>query len=149
MYRTLSITGERERFMEIIWKNKAPYRVKIFIWLWKKKEAILTWENLQKRCWQGLGCCALCFKKQENIDHTFFDQYHEFGRCVKLRLRPYKGHKSLERGRSLRVDKRKEKIKQQKIIIRSILRAIIWNICWKKIEKYLIMSIKILNHYML
>lgn len=56
---------EYEKFIQEI---KCPLKVWVFLWL-VAKATILTWNNLQKRGWEGPNCCALCKCVEE-------DEYH-------------------------------------------------------------------------
>lgn len=53
-----------------IWKAKAPYKVKIFLWL-LERGATLTKDNMIKRNWVGDPTCRFC-SNVETTDHLFF-----------------------------------------------------------------------------
>jgi len=58
---------------KLVWKQKIPLKVKIFIWL-LHRGVILTKDNLAKRNWKGSKQC--CFRTNvETIAHLFFG-YH-------------------------------------------------------------------------
>lgn len=53
-----------------LWKTKFPIKIILFIWLvWTNKN--LTWENIQKRNWQGPSICVFCRKEVEDNVHLF------------------------------------------------------------------------------
>ncbi|WVZ71541.1 hypothetical protein U9M48_020116 [Paspalum notatum var. saurae] len=54
-----------------IWKNRAPLKVKIFLW-YLRKGVLLTKDNLAKRKWQANKSCVFCHNV-ETIDHLFFE----------------------------------------------------------------------------
>lgn len=55
-----------------IWKTQMPTKVQTFLWL-EARNAILTWDNLQRSGWQGPNFCCLCQKARETIQHIFLD----------------------------------------------------------------------------
>ena len=55
---------------KIIWKGKAPQKVKIFMWL-MTNNAVLTKDNLIKRKWTGSPLCHFC-DQNESVEHLFF-----------------------------------------------------------------------------
>ena len=57
------------------WKIKSPPKTRIFMWCVLENKAP-TWDNLQKRCFQGLGWCDLCKADGESIIHLFL--HHPF-----------------------------------------------------------------------
>lgn len=69
MYNVLTKTEEGTDF-KIIWKGKAPQKIKIFMWL-VANNAILTKDNLLKRKWSGDPNCMFCESK-ESVNHLFF-----------------------------------------------------------------------------
>lgn len=54
--------------------NKVQQPRELFAWF-VNKGAILTWDELQARGWQGPGICVLCCKHSENLNHTFECSY--------------------------------------------------------------------------
>jgi hypothetical protein len=54
---------------KIMWKLKAPLKIKIFMW-YLQRGVILTKDNLAKRSWQGSKVCCFCHK-DETIQHLF------------------------------------------------------------------------------
>lgn len=50
-----------------IWQVKCPFKIICFLWL-ITKEALLTWNNLQKRIWKGPNMCSVA---AETIAHLF------------------------------------------------------------------------------
>lgn len=60
------------RSTETIFRIKAPLKVRLFVWL-TKNNAILTWDNLQKRGWKGPGKCVMCNNNSASVIHLFFE----------------------------------------------------------------------------
>lgn len=56
---------------KVIWKLKAPLKIKVFLW-YLKRGVILTKDNLAKRNWKGSLKCCFCHKN-ETIRHLLFD----------------------------------------------------------------------------
>ncbi|WVZ51380.1 hypothetical protein U9M48_002532, partial [Paspalum notatum var. saurae] len=56
---------------KMIWKIRAPLKIKIFLW-YLRKGVLLTKDNLTKRNWQGNKSCAFCHN-DETIEHLFFE----------------------------------------------------------------------------
>ncbi|WVZ95101.1 hypothetical protein U9M48_040905 [Paspalum notatum var. saurae] len=56
---------------KMIWKIRAPLKVKIFLW-YLRKGVLLTKDNLTKCNWQGSKSCAFCHN-DETIEHLFFE----------------------------------------------------------------------------
>jgi hypothetical protein len=52
------------------WKLDGPLKINIFLWM-ALANKILTWDNGQKRGWNGLGWCCLCKSENELVDHLF------------------------------------------------------------------------------
>lgn len=69
LYNALTSNDDGQSF-RIIWKGKAPYKIKIFMWL-VANGAILTKDNLLKRKWQGGPACYFC-NGNKTIPHLFF-----------------------------------------------------------------------------
>lgn len=53
------------------WKAACPLKMVLFSWLLFQNRN-LSWENLQKRGWNGLSRCALCLSAEETNFHMFF-----------------------------------------------------------------------------
>lgn len=51
-------------------ENKMPFT--LFLWLDSKK-AVLIWDNLQRRAWQGLSRCALYGSNEESTVHILLE----------------------------------------------------------------------------
>jgi hypothetical protein len=51
-----------------LWKLKLPLKIKVFLEF--MSGAILTKDNLAKRCWKGYLTCNFC-KCNESIQHLF------------------------------------------------------------------------------
>jgi len=56
---------------KIIWKTKAPLKIKIFMW-YLRRGVILTKDNLVKRNWQGNEKCCFCHENK-TIKHLFLE----------------------------------------------------------------------------
>jgi zinc-binding in reverse transcriptase len=69
MYEWLDFGGIISNEYDIVWKSKIPYKIRIFMWLVRKKQ-ILTKDNLVKRGWLGNTKCVFC-GANETIDHLF------------------------------------------------------------------------------
>ena len=54
----------------IIWQWQLPSRITCFIYLCLEN-AILTWDNLYRRGWEGPNRCGLCNYEAESIVHIF------------------------------------------------------------------------------
>ena len=65
-YFRLNDDGLRCPFAKVIWDVKTPLKIKVFLWL-VIKCAILTWDNLIKKDWQGPGC-APYVSNEKSID---------------------------------------------------------------------------------
>jgi hypothetical protein len=55
-----------------LWKWQLPLKVKLFIWL-MLEQRILTWENLNKRGFNGPSRCVLCGISEETMSHLFVE----------------------------------------------------------------------------
>jgi hypothetical protein len=55
-----------------LWTWNCPLKLKLFTWLLVENK-ILTWENLQRRGYNGLGWCVLCNQNWESTFHLFVD----------------------------------------------------------------------------
>jgi hypothetical protein len=53
-----------------IWKQRCPAKGKILAWTILENK-IPTWENLQKRQFNGPSWCSLCKEQGESVDHLF------------------------------------------------------------------------------
>ena len=62
--------GEMEEWWKQLWKVEVPLKAKVTLWLTLNNK-ILTWDNLQKRGWNGPNWCALCNSNEENVSHLF------------------------------------------------------------------------------
>jgi hypothetical protein len=49
-----------------IWNWDCPQKIKLFSWL-LIEDKLLTWNNLNKRGWQGPGLCLLCRGNEESV----------------------------------------------------------------------------------
>lgn len=67
-YRLVIDGGLRFSHGNLIWMKKCLLKMRIFMWL-VVKNAILTWNNLQKRGWKGPNRCALCKSTYEDGNH--------------------------------------------------------------------------------
>ena len=50
--------GEMEEWCKQLWTAEGPLKAKVTLWLTLNNK-ILTWDNLQKRGWNGPNRCAL------------------------------------------------------------------------------------------
>lgn len=55
---------------DLVWLNKVPSKVKIFVWL-VIRNRVLTMENLQRRGIRFAGKCILCGHESEDSEHLF------------------------------------------------------------------------------
>ena len=53
-----------------LWKINSPPKTRLFLSCVPENK-VLTWDNLQKRCFQGSGWCMLCKEKGESVLHLF------------------------------------------------------------------------------
>lgn len=72
-YRDLNSTGIQEIgwSWRMIQRTKIPYKVNCFSWL-LMKEAVLTHENLNKRCFLLCSRCFFCEEQVETINPSLF-----------------------------------------------------------------------------
>ena len=73
VYNTLSYKFWPEKVVgwrNQLWKWSCPLKLKLFIWL-LLEDKILTWKNLQRRGWSGLGICFMCRSNEESSQHLF------------------------------------------------------------------------------
>jgi hypothetical protein len=61
---------ERVWWWELICKLESPLKTRIFLWITLSNK-ILTWDDSQKRNWNGPGRCVLCKEDSETDDHLF------------------------------------------------------------------------------
>lgn len=54
------------------WKTGVPLKITLFAWL-VFHDKNLTWNNLQKRNWQGPAICYICFAGTEDNHHMFLN----------------------------------------------------------------------------
>ena len=62
--------GEKSWWWQGFWDSNSPLKTILTFWL-AINNRLLTWENLRKRCFQGLGFCILCKKEEELTSHLF------------------------------------------------------------------------------
>jgi hypothetical protein len=55
---------------KLLWSWDCPLKLKLFTWLVKENK-ILSWENLQRRGFEGPSYCPLCKKDSETVFHLF------------------------------------------------------------------------------
>lgn len=67
-YEFFFLTVVRCPYGEMIWKARAPARVRFFMWLMVKGHC-LTADNLAKRRWPHDPACPLCLTELEDCDH--------------------------------------------------------------------------------
>lgn len=67
-YEFFFLTAVRCPYGEMIWKARAPARVRFFMWLMVKGRC-LTADNLAKRGWPHDPACPLCLTELEDCDH--------------------------------------------------------------------------------
>ena len=53
-----------------LWKIKCPPKNKLFMWFVLENKAP-TWDNLQKRSFQGPSWCSLCKGESKSVIHLF------------------------------------------------------------------------------
>ena len=56
--------------LEFLWHQRIPLKIACFTWLMARGR-ILTWDQLQKKGFQGPGICILCKRNLEDISHLF------------------------------------------------------------------------------
>jgi hypothetical protein len=72
-YEALAFLNEDEGskwWWSVVWKWKCSTKNNIFVWLVLANK-VLTWDNLQRRGWQGPNRCPLCEQDLESINHLF------------------------------------------------------------------------------
>jgi hypothetical protein len=63
-------TNNSGPYAKIIWKEKIPSKIKIFLWM-VLNNAILTKDNIIKRKWAGDPACYFC-PSDETVSHLLF-----------------------------------------------------------------------------
>lgn len=53
-----------------VWNKVSWPKCNFFLWLVAQKKW-LTWDNLQRRGFQGPSMCSLCIRHEENVSHLF------------------------------------------------------------------------------
>jgi hypothetical protein len=59
-----------EGWRKHLWKWDLTPKIKLFIWL-SLENRILTWDNLQRKGWEGPNICVLCQDEAESVYHLF------------------------------------------------------------------------------
>ena len=59
-----------EEWWKKLWKAEGPLKAKVTLWMTLNNK-ILTWDNLQKKGWNGPNRHALCNSNEENVSHLF------------------------------------------------------------------------------
>ena len=67
---TEQLIGEKSWWWKGLWECNIPLKIILTFWL-AINNKILTWENLRKRGFQGLGICILYKKDDELTSHLF------------------------------------------------------------------------------
>ena len=67
---TDGVQGELTWWWKALWKIKSAPKTRVFMWC-ALQNKVPTWDNLQKRCFQGPGWCALCQVEDETMLHIF------------------------------------------------------------------------------
>jgi zinc-binding in reverse transcriptase len=68
-YEWLDFGGIISNEFNIVWQSKIPFKVKIFMWLVRRKR-ILTKDQLFRKGWTGDSCCVFC-GEHDDIHHIF------------------------------------------------------------------------------
>jgi hypothetical protein len=55
-----------------LWSWDCPLKLKLFSWLLVENK-VLTWDNLQRRGFEGPSHCSMCKKESESVYHLFVD----------------------------------------------------------------------------
>ena len=58
--------------LDKLWSFNIPAKIRCFIWLVVMNQ-VLTWDNLQRRGWQGPGICSLYRLNEDSAQHLFLD----------------------------------------------------------------------------
>lgn len=118
--------GRRLRFAKVILNTRYP---RFFLWL-VVKDAILTWNYLQKRDWSSPGMCILCGTFEETVSHNMMQYVFSnalWMRCAQqISLTPKLSSANNIRDRLILT---REKRKLHVIMIA----AVCWNI-WKEMN---------------
>ena len=61
----------RSTMPEMVWKNWAPPKCKLFAWL-VLQNRVWTADRLHRRGWPNCGLCQLCKREGETATHLFF-----------------------------------------------------------------------------
>ena len=61
----------RSSMPEMVWKNWAPPKCKLFAWL-VLQNRVWTADRLHRRGWPNCGLCQLCKREDESAAHLFF-----------------------------------------------------------------------------
>jgi hypothetical protein len=69
LYEWLDFGGVPNTDFDIVWKSKLPMKIKVFMWLVRRKR-IMTKDLLLKRGWVGDSSCVFC-GEHETIHHLF------------------------------------------------------------------------------
>ncbi|BAS99147.1 Os06g0681050 [Oryza sativa Japonica Group] len=69
-YDVFFIAAEDCPYGELLWRSRAPSRVRFFMWL-ALKDRCLTADNLAKRNWPHDPLCSLCQREDEDCHHLF------------------------------------------------------------------------------
>ena len=56
--------------VRVLWESNYPLKITLTFWL-AINNKLLTWENLRKRGFQGIGFCSLCKLGEELTSHLF------------------------------------------------------------------------------
>ena len=71
MYRLLSFEGVINKWLQKLWNNRTPTKLKVFLWLLFQNR-LQSGEALKKKHWKGDSRCILC-RVVESVDHIFFE----------------------------------------------------------------------------
>jgi len=71
MYRLLSFEGVINKWLQKLWNNRTPTKLKVFLWLLFQNR-LQSGEALKKKHWKRDGRCILC-RVVESVDHIFFE----------------------------------------------------------------------------
>lgn len=73
------------RHAKAIWRIWCPLKIRVFLWL-LVKEAILIWDNLQKRGWIDLKVCVLCGHEDDQVSTSrcLVTTHESFGQLAQI-----------------------------------------------------------------